>query len=122
LRRQIKDELPGGPGGIRGVPIGRYRGLIKLVANVELRALLLRFRMLGATFHFDSDVFVDAGRSFRDYHFDVDETTSLIKWGTGLYLQWGQAALFRAEAAYSPDAAANGGFPLGIYVAQGALF
>jgi hypothetical protein len=47
-----------------------------------------------------------------------------LSWGSGagLYLQWGQAAIFRAEAAYSPDAAANGGFPMGVYVAQGTMF
>jgi len=120
------DELPGGPTGVRGVPVGRYRGPLKLVSNVELRALLYRFHLLGAEFHLGGDVFADCGRAFRDYHFghNADDTGLGLKWGAGggLYLQWGQAAVFRAEAAYSPDATANRGFPLGIYVAEGVMF
>lgn len=119
-------ELPGGPSGIRGVPIGRYRGLMKMVGNAELRALLYRFRLLGADFHLGGDVFTDIGRAFRDYTFRRDRVgTGLgIAWGAGggLYLQWGQAAVFRADFAYSPDASANGGFPLGVYVAEGTMF
>jgi hypothetical protein len=118
------DELPGGPGGIRGVPIGRYRGLLKLVANAELRARVLRFHVWNTVFRLGADAFFDTGRSFRDYRFNSQGSFFAFKWGAGggLYLQWGQAALFRAEAAYSPDASANGGFPLGVYVAQGVMF
>jgi len=118
------DELPGGPGGIRGVPIGRYRGLLKIVTNFELRARLLRFRVFGTDFRVGLDAFFDAGRSFRDYSFESDGSFLALKWGAGggLLLQWGQAALFRIETAYSPDAEANGGFPMGVYVAQGVMF
>jgi hypothetical protein len=36
---------------------------------------------------------------------------------------WGQAAIFRLEIAYSPDAVAeNPGFPFGIYVEDGVMF
>jgi hypothetical protein len=36
---------------------------------------------------------------------------------------WGKAALFRAEIAYSPDAAiANPGFPAAIYLADDVIF
>ncbi|MEY4581508.1 MAG: hypothetical protein RL701_6211 [Pseudomonadota bacterium] len=120
----LVDELPGGPGGIRGVPIGRYRGLVKMLGNVELRARFWRFAVFGAKFRLGGDVFFDTGRSFQDYHFRTPAGRAALLWGTGagLYLQWGQAALFRAEAAYSPDSAANGGFPLGVYVAQGTMF
>ena len=119
--------MPGGPEGIRGVPLGRYLGLIKLLANVELRALLVEFHLLGATFHFGGNVFADAGRVWRDYHFrnTGDGSGVGVKWGSGagLYLQWGQAAVFRAEFAYSPDAAdLNPHFPLGVYVAEGVMF
>lgn len=118
------DELPGGPGGIRGVPIGRYRGLIKALTNLEMRARVLQFRLWSASFRLGGSVFVDAGRAFRDYRFRTAAGAPAMNWGAGggLYLQWGQAALFRADAAYSPDAAVNGGFPLGIYVAQGVMF
>jgi hypothetical protein len=119
--------LPGGPEGVRGVPVGRYLGLIKLVANVELRALLYEFHLLGAAFHLGGNVFADTGRVWEDYHFHnpADGTGIGLKWGTGLgaYLQWGQAAIFRAEFAYSPDAAAlSPSFPLGVYVSDGVMF
>jgi hypothetical protein len=43
--------------------------------------------------------------------------------GGGLFLQWGEAAIFRLEAAYSPDAESeNPGFPVGIYVSDGVMF
>jgi outer membrane protein assembly factor BamA len=119
--------LPGGPEGVRGVPIGRYSGLIKLVANAELRALLYEFHILGAPFHLGGNVFADAGRAWKDYHFSntADGSGVGLKWGAGagVYLQWGLAAIFRAEFAYSPDAAAlNRGFPIGVYVSDGVMF
>jgi hypothetical protein len=41
----------------------------------------------------------------------------------GGYLLWGQAAIFRLDVAYSPDAVAdNPRFPLGIYVEDGTMF
>lgn len=44
-------------------------------------------------------------------------------WGGAIFMQWGEAAIFRVEVAYSPDAeSANQGFPLGIYVSDGLMF
>jgi hypothetical protein len=43
-------DMPGGPQGVRGVPNGRYSGLLKTVANAELRAMWGSFRLLGDTF------------------------------------------------------------------------
>jgi hypothetical protein len=43
--------------------------------------------------------------------------------GGGLFLQWGEAAIFRVEVAYSPDAVAeNPDFPVGLYVSDGLMF
>jgi hypothetical protein len=43
--------------------------------------------------------------------------------GGGLFLQWGEAAIFRIEAAYSPDAVSeNPKLPLGLYVSDGLMF
>jgi hypothetical protein len=40
-----------------------------------------------------------------------------------MYLVWGQAAVFRVDVAYSPDAVAiNPKLPVGIYVADGVMF
>jgi hypothetical protein len=120
--------LFGGESGVRGVPQGRYAGLVKVVSNVEIRSTPFpRFRILGQRMRIGTTTFFDAGRVWRDYHFDpVSDGTKLgLKYGVGggLFVQWGEAAIFRIEAAYSPDAVAeNPGFPVGIYVADGLMF
>lgn len=120
-------EMPGGANGIRGVPWGRYSAPIKTIANVELRALWFKFGLLGERFRLGNDVFFDTGRVFDDYRFDAprDGKGVGLKWGTGvgMYLLWGEGALFRAELAYSPDAVeANPSFPIGFYLADGVMF
>jgi hypothetical protein len=120
-------DMPGGPSGIRGVPSGRYLGRVKLLGNAELRTLLVDFRLLGTKFRLGGDAFFDTGRVFYDYTFNsrFDGSGLGLKYGTGggVYLLWGQAALFRIEVAYSPDqVAANPGFPVGVYVEDGVMF
>lgn len=120
-------DLPGGPSGIRGVPSGRYAGRVKIVGNVELRTLLVDFRVLTQKFRLGGAAFFDTGRVWTDYTFTnpADGTGIGLKYGAGLgaFLLWGQAALFRIEVAYSPDQEAfNPGFPIGIYVEDGVMF
>jgi hypothetical protein len=120
--------LFGGETGIRGVPNGRYSGRVKIVTNTEIRATPFpRFELLGQRFRIGTTTFFDAGRVWEDYAvISRQDGTSLgLKYGVGggLFLQWGEAAIFRVEAAYSPDAVAeNPGFPIGIYVADGLMF
>jgi len=121
------DQIPGGSAGIRGVPEGRYLGPIKVLGNVELRAMWTGFHLFGQAFHIGNDVFFDTGRVWSDYTFrsPLDGRGIGLKWGAGagIYLLWGQAAIFRMEVAYSPDAEAeNPGFPLGLYVEDGVMF
>jgi outer membrane protein assembly factor BamA len=121
------NDLPGGAQGIRGVPNGRYSGLLKVVANAELRRLHGGFHLFGSKFQIGTTVFVDTGRVWNDYTFsDVRDGTGLgLKYGVGggPFLLWDTAALFRIDVAYSPDAsAANPGFPVGIYVQGGMMF
>ncbi|HWZ89876.1 MAG TPA: BamA/TamA family outer membrane protein [Polyangiaceae bacterium] len=123
----LTDEMIGGSSAVRGVPDGRYSGPIKLFGNAELRAMLLPFQLLGQRFQLGGNVLFDTGRLWSDYSFRsrLDGTGVGLKWGAGggLYLQWGQAAVFRLEVAYSPDAKSeNPGFPLGIYVEDGVMF
>ncbi|MCL2450340.1 MAG: outer membrane protein assembly factor [Polyangiaceae bacterium] len=123
----LQDTIIGGASGVRGVPEGRYLGKLKTLANAELRAMLLDFRVLGQNMHLGADVFFDAGRVWSDYTFsNPDDGQGIgIKWGTGAgaYLIWGQAAVFRIEAAYSPDAVAeNPRLPVGLYVQDGVMF
>jgi outer membrane protein assembly factor BamA len=119
--------LLGGESGIRGVPQARYSGLIKVLTNVEMRTVLPRFYLLRQRLRVGTTTFVDAGRVWNDYRFDAsrDGTKLNLKYGVGggLFLQWGEAAIFRLEAAYSPDAVAeNPGLPIGIYVTDGLMF
>jgi outer membrane protein assembly factor BamA len=119
-------DLPGGAQGVRGVPNGRYQGLVKAVANVELRVTHLRFRLFGDEFRLGNNIFADTGRVFSRYAADPRDGGGLgLKYGVGagVFVVWGTAAVFRVEIAYSPDAvAANPSFPLGIYAADGQMF
>jgi hypothetical protein len=120
--------LFGGEQGVRGVPNGRYAGKAKLVSNTEIRSTPFpRFKILGQRLLIGTTVFFDAGRVWSDYTVisAADGTNVSLKYGVGggVFLQWGEAAIFRVEAAYSPDAVSeNPGFPLGIYVSDGLMF
>jgi outer membrane protein assembly factor BamA len=121
------DYMIGGSASVRGVPFGRYLGQIKAAGNIELRALLLRVHAFGQTFQLGNDLFFDTGRVWSDYTFrsPLDGNGIGLKWGTGVgaYLLWGQAAMFRLDVAYSPDATSeNPGFPFGIYIEDGLSF
>jgi outer membrane protein assembly factor BamA len=121
------DDLPGGPESVRGIPNGRYSGLIKTIGNVELRRVHGAVRLFGSRFQIGTNEFFDTGRVWNDYTFaDVRDGKSMgLKYGAGMgiFAIWDSAALFRVDVAYSPDAsAANPGFPLGIYVQEGLIF
>ncbi len=120
-------NLFGGENGVRGVPDGRYGGKAKALSNTEVRAIGPRFRFLGQRLRAGATTFFDAGRVWKDFKQDpvADGTKLGLKYGigAGVFMQWGEAAIFRIEAAYSPDAAAtNAGFPVGIYVGDGLMF
>jgi outer membrane protein assembly factor BamA len=121
------DYMIGGSASIRGVPFGRYLGQIKAVGNVELRALYAHLHVAGQRIQLGNDLFFDTGRVWSDYtfHSPLDGSGAGLKWGAGLgaYLLWGQAAMFRVDFAYSPDAvSSNPGFPFGLYVEDGLSF
>ncbi len=120
--------LFGGEQGIRGVPNGRYAGKTKVVSNTEIRMTPFpRFKLIGQRLLIGTNVFFDAGRVWSDYSVisTVDGNNVDLKFGVGagVFLQWGEAAIFRVEVAYSPDAVSeNPGFPVGIYVSDGTMF
>ncbi len=120
-------EMPGGSAGIRGVPVGRYLGPIKIVANAEVRAMWLHFTVLKQKFSVGNNVFFDTGRVWSDYtfHSPLDGSGLGLKYGVGggLFVLWGQTAMLRVEAAYSPDAVSeNPSFPIGLYVEDNLMF
>jgi hypothetical protein len=117
----------GGAQGVRGVPVGRYAGLAKAIGNVELRSMLAAFRAFDQSLRVGGDVFFDTGRAFADYSFrsPADGNGLGLKYGAGggAFLQWGEAAIFRVDVAYSPEAVAeNPRLPVGIYVQDGMMF
>jgi hypothetical protein len=121
-------NLLGSENGVRGVPFGRYAGPIKVVTNIEIRATPFpRFQLLGQRLRVGTTSFFDAGRIWNQYNLisQADGDTLGLKYGIGggLFLQWGEAAIFRIEAAFSPDAESeNQNLPVGIYVSDGLLF
>lgn len=121
------DDMPGGGEAVRGIPNGRYAGLVKVVVNNELRSTLFGFKAFGVKFKVGNSIFFDTGRVWVDYSFSDPRDGSGLGLhygvGSGPFLLWGSAALFRIDVAYSPDAtAANPGFPVGIYVQEGFMF
>jgi hypothetical protein len=120
--------LLGGESGVRGVPEGRYSGLVKVVANNELRATPFpRFHFLGQHLRIGTTAFFDVGRVWSQYAWisAADGTSLGLKYGVGggFFLQWAEAAIFRIEAAYSPDARSeNPSLPVGVYVSDGLMF
>ena len=122
-----QQEMPGGSSGIRGVPTGRYLGPLKVVTNLEFRSVLARFRVFHQPMSFGVNAFFDAGRLWSSLSLSDprDGAGAGIHWGAGggVFLKWGGAAVFRIEAAYSPDARAeNPSLPIGIYVEDGVMF
>jgi hypothetical protein len=121
-------NLLGGESGVRGVPLGRYAGLIKVISNLELRATPFpRFVLLEQRLRIGTTAFFDAGRVWSDYAVisPADGNSLGLKYGIGggVFLQWGEAAIFRLEVAYSPDAVSeNPKLPVGIYVSDGLMF
>ncbi len=120
-------RLFGGENGVRGVPQGRYAGLAKVLSNTEVRAPGPRFSLWKQRFRLGATAFFDVGRVFSEYAWStpVDGRGLGLKYGVGggLFLQWGEAAIFRLDVAYSPDAVAeNPGLPVGIYVSDGLMF
>jgi hypothetical protein len=119
--------LLGGETGVRGVPQGRYAGRVKMIANTEVRATPFpRFTLFGQRMRIGTTTFFDAGRVWSDYAVvsPADGYSLGLKYGVGggLFLQWGEAAIFRMEVAYSPDSASESGFPVGLYVSDGLMF
>jgi hypothetical protein len=117
----------GGSAGVRGVPIGRFLGRIKVLANEELRTMLWHPRALGQELHIGAGAFFDVGRVWLDYTFSAPEDGSFpgLKWGAGVggYLVWGRAAVFRVDVAFSPFASAiTSGLPIAFYVEDNLMF
>lgn len=112
----------GGSNGVRGVPGQRYYGKVKVFGNVELRARLFDFRLLGKPMTLGFAGFFDGGRVWADTkpHPELDGTRlAVLRYGVGggPRVMSGTAFVLRADVAWSPDA-----MPIGAYVSAGEMF
>ncbi|MBW2733510.1 MAG: BamA/TamA family outer membrane protein [Deltaproteobacteria bacterium] len=111
----------GGAQAIRGVPLQRYHGKIKALANVELRSELVAFHLLSQRFKLGFLAFVDMGRLWSDYEalqrFDGDGLGLKLGLGGGSRLRWGETFVLRFDLAWSPDAD-----PVGAYIGFNHVF
>jgi len=109
------DAAVGGSCAVRGVPLHRYHGKIKLLGNLELRSKLLPFSLFGQRFNLGATAFADTGRVLADWQsspsLDGSGLGLKIGMGGGVRFQWGETFLLRADVAWSPDAD-----PVGVYV------
>ncbi|MEQ1565465.1 MAG: BamA/TamA family outer membrane protein [Myxococcota bacterium] len=101
---------PGGQFGPRGVPLQRYHGAGKVLANVELRTQLVGWHLLGLDWQLGPLVFADAGRVWAR----LGSTPALDGAGLGLHtgaggglrLRMGEAVVVRGDFAWSPEGTA----------------
>lgn len=118
-------EAPGGGWAVRGVLRQRYAGKVKVLSNLELRAQLFPFQLLGQRFELGMSTFADAGRVFADFAplklrgapLDGPFHELAVGLGGGLRLRWGETLLIRADLAYAPTEGTSG-----FYLDIGHLF
>jgi hypothetical protein len=100
-------EATGGGTSIRGVWGDRRAGRIKALSNVELRARLVSFELLGLPIRLGVVGFVDAGRVWADYApdpvLDGDGLGLAVGIGGGARLHLGDELIVRLDAAWSPS-------------------
>ena len=121
--------LLGGETGVRGVPMGRYAGMAKIISqhgDPRHAVPAVHAARPAPSLRDDPVLRRRPGLERLPRHRGRPTATTLaLKYGVGggVFLQWGEAAIFRVEAAYSPDAESeNPGFPVGIYVSDGLMF
>lgn len=116
---QRPDHGPGGAVSVRGVPLQRYHGKIKVMGNLELRSKLIRFMLLKRPFAFGLNAFVDTGRVWSEWtanpSLDGSAVGMKIGLGGGLRLYWGGNFVVRGDVGWSPDG-------LGVYFDVNHIF
>ncbi len=116
---QRPDQGPGGAVSIRGVPLQRYHGKIKLITNLELRSKLIRHMLLKRPFAFGLQAFLDMGRVWTDWaaspSLDGSAIGLKVGLGGGLRLYWGANFVVRGDVGWSPDG-------LGVYFDVNHIF
>ncbi len=116
----------GGSDGARGVPEGRYQGRIKALADLELRAHLVRVELFDQHFALGLTAFTNAGRAWADWvpRPDLDGTGLglHVAVGGGVRLLIGDTIMLRLDFAWAPPPVSTEGEPFGFYIDIGHAF
>lgn len=121
---------PGGQTGVRGVPLRRFHGKVKVLHTTELRARLLPFRVASQRFMLGTVAFADVGRVWADYEnrtvevrqpdgtiearpLDGDLEDLDVGVGAGARLRWGETFIIRVDFGYVPTLGTTG-FYIGV--------
>lgn len=119
----LQSEDLGGGTTIRGVPLRRFGGRVKLFGQAELRGSFPWFELLEQRLQVGVVAFVDAARVWADFHStpsldeDFDRPPFALGTGGGLRIRWADTFILRADGAYSPTEDTPG-----IYVDVGHAF
>ncbi len=100
-------DSPGGQFGPRGVPLQRYHGAGKVLAEVEVRTMLIPFHLLGLDWALGPIGFADAGRVWARLEPTPElDGTGLglhVGMGGGLRLRMGEGVVVRGDFGWSPE-------------------
>lgn len=111
----------GGGRGLRGIPAPRYYGMLKLLANLELRVKVLTFDLFDKPHELGLVGFTDMGRVVADYdglsELDGSGLGIKVAYGGGVRLRAGKSFVLRADVAGSKAEGSLSG-----YLAAGHLF
>jgi len=121
----VPQYLVGGEHGVRGVLMGRFAGLIKVITNIELRAMPYpSIKVFDYRLRIGNTAFFDAGRVWSDYEYDSEKDGHLLGLkvgvGGGFFFQWDESLVFRVDAAYSATNTSK--FPVSFYLGTGMSF
>ncbi len=119
----LQSEDFGGSVTIRGVPLRRFGGRLKLLGQAELRGSFPWFELLEQRLQIGVVAFVDAARVWADFEStpaldeDFERSPFTLGTGGGLRIRWADTFIMRADGAYSPTEDSTG-----IYVDVGHAF
>lgn len=98
----------GGSTTLRGVPLRRFHGRMKLLGQVEVRGSFPWFEILEQRFQIGLVGFVDAGHVWADFEdqpsldLDFERPPFTLGTGGGLRIRWADTFILRIDGAYSP--------------------
>ncbi|MBI4951875.1 MAG: BamA/TamA family outer membrane protein [Myxococcales bacterium] len=106
----------GGSFSVRGVPLRRYQGKVKVLSSLELRGNFPWFAAGEERMRFGAVAFADAGRVWADVEgrsvggraLDGPHAPVALGVGGGARFQWGDTFILRADGAGSPTEGTSG--------------